>query len=53
VRESHYLHQTIEIVVEITAKFRERDLLIPQYAIDEYMRRKQYHPMLRDDIRSW
>ena len=38
---------------EITTKFRERALLIPQYATDEDMRRKHYHSMLRDDIQEF
>ena len=37
-------------MAEITAKFRERALLIHQYATDEDMRRTRYHSMLRDDI---
>ena len=40
-------------MAEITAKFRERALLIPQYAEDEDLRRTQYHSMLREDIREF
>ena len=31
--------QTTEIVAEITAKFRERALLVPQYVVDKEMKR--------------
>ena len=40
----------MESVVEITAKFRERALLVPQYAGDEEMQKTRYHDMLRADI---
>ena len=53
VREFHDLQQTTKTVAEITAKFRERALLIPQYATDEDMRRTRYHSMLREDIREF
>ena len=53
VREFHDLQQTTKTVAEITAKFRERALLIPQYETDENMRRTRYHSMLRDDIREF
>ncbi|XP_023736709.1 uncharacterized protein LOC111884641 [Lactuca sativa] len=53
VREFHDLQQTTETVAEITAKFWERALLIPQYATDEQMKRTRYHSMLRDDIREF
>ena len=46
------MRQTIESVAEITAKFRERALLVPQYAGDEEMRKTRYHYMLRADIRE-
>ena len=46
------MRQTTETVAEITAKFRERALLVPQYAGDEDMRRTRYHDMLRADIRE-
>ena len=46
------MRQTTETVAEITAKFRERALLVPQYARDEDMRRTRYHDMLRADIRE-
>ena len=38
VSEFHDRHQTTETVAEITAKFREQALLIPQYATAEDMR---------------
>ena len=53
VREFHDLQQTTETVAEITAKFRERALLIPQYAEDEDLRKTRYHSMLREDIREF
>ena len=43
---------TTETVAEITAMFRERALLVPQYAGNEDMRRTHYHDMLRADIRE-
>ena len=53
VGEFHGLQQTTKTVAEITAKFRERALLIPQYATDEDMRRTRYHSMLRDDVQEF
>ena len=38
-REFQDLRQTTETVAEITAKFRERTLLVPQYAADEEMKK--------------
>ena len=49
-RGFHELQQTTETVAEITAKFREQMLLIPQYATDEVMLRRRHHSMLREDI---
>lgn len=40
-------------MAEITAKFRERALLVPQYVADEEMKKARYHEMLRDDIRQF
>ena len=40
-------------MAEITAKFRERALLVPQYAADEEMKKARYHEMLRSDIRQF
>ena len=45
--------QTTETVAEITAKFRERALLVPQYVTDEEMKKARYHEMLRADIREF
>ena len=42
-REFQDLRQTIEMVPEITAMFRERALLIPQYVVDEKMKKARYH----------
>lgn len=53
VMEFHDLQLTIETVAEIIAKFRERALLIPQYATDKDMRRTRYHSMLREGIREF
>ena len=52
-REFLDMRQTTETVVEITAKFWERVLLVPQYEGDEDMRRTRYHDMLRADIREY
>ena len=46
------MRQTTETVAKITAKFRERALLVPQYAGDEDMRKTCSHDMLRADIRE-
>ena len=53
VREFHDLQRTTETVAEITAKFQERALLIPQYAADEDLRRTLYYSMLREEIREF
>ena len=37
-------------MAEITANFRERALLVLQYATDEETRKMRYHSMLRYDI---
>ena len=50
-REFQDLHQTIETVAEITAMFKERALLAPQYVADEEMKKAWYHEMMRSDIR--
>ena len=50
-REFQDLQQTTETVMEITAKFRERALLVLQYVADEEMKKARYHEMLRSDIR--
>ena len=50
-REFQDLTQTTESVAEITTKFRERALFVPQYAADEEMKKARYHEMLRSDIR--
>ena len=38
-RKFQDLRQTTETVAEITAKFRERALLVPQYVVDEEMKK--------------
>ena len=52
-REFLDMRQSTNTVAEITAKFRERSLLVPQYAGDEDMRRTCYHDMLRADIQEY
>ena len=49
-REFLDMRQITETVAEITAMFRERALLVPQYARDEEMRKTRYHDMLGADI---
>ena len=39
--------------MEITPKFRERELLLLSYTTDEEMKNTIYHAMLRDDIREF
>lgn len=43
----------IETMAEITARFTERALLIPQYATNEEMKNTLYHDMLRADINEF
>ena len=45
------LQQTTETVIEITAMFRKRALLVLQYVADEEMKKNQCHEMLSSDIR--
>ena len=52
-REFQGLRQMTEIVAEITAKFRESSILVPQYVANEEMKKTKYHDMLRDDIREF
>lgn len=40
-------------MAKITANFLGRDLLVPQYAADEEMKKNRYHNMLRSDIREF
>ena len=51
-REFLDMRQTTELVAEITAMFRERALVVPQYAGDDEMQRTRCHDMLRADIRE-
>lgn len=37
-------------VVDITAMFRERTLLVPHYMEDKEMKKALYHDMVQDDI---
>lgn len=41
------------MVAELNAKFWERDLLVPQYVVDEEMKKVRYHDMMQDDIRKF
>ena len=52
-REFQDLHHITGTVVEITSKFREWDLLVLQYNVDEEIMKKRYHDMLREDIREF
>ena len=52
-REFQDLHQTTETMAEITTKFQERALLVPQYAADKEMKKVRYHDMLQDDMRKF
>ena len=40
------LHQKIENVAEVTAKPRERAYMVPQYAVDEEMKKESYQDIL-------
>ena len=51
-REFIDMGQTTETMADITAKFRERALLVPRYVGDEEMQKTRYHDMLRADIRE-
>ena len=46
------MRQMNESMAETTTTFRERALLVPQYAGDEEMRKNRYYDMLRADIRK-
>lgn len=37
-------------MADITAKFREKDLLVPKYIADGEMKKMRYPDMLHDDI---
>ena len=52
-REFLDLLQTTEIVAKITAKFRERPLLILQYVAEEELKKMRYDDMLRDEIHEF
>lgn len=42
-----------KIVAEISAKFRERALLVLQYAVDENMKKTRYQDIPRDEIKDF
>ena len=52
-REFQDLHQTIEMVAEITTIFRKRALLVPQYVADDEMKKARYHEMFTSNIREF
>ena len=52
-REFQDLLQTTGSVAEIIAKFKERDLLVPQYVVNEEMKKAMYYDMLRGHIREF
>ena len=52
-RELQDLHQTTETVADITTIFWERELLLPQYAAEEEIKKVRYHEILRSDIRQF
>ena len=39
-----------ETVTEITAMFKERTFVIPQYVADKEMKKARYHEMLQSNI---
>lgn len=53
VKEYVDMHQTNETMAEITTKFRERALVVPQYDADEEMWQTRYHDLLISDIREF
>ena len=52
-QEFQDLQQTTETVAEFTAKFRERAICVPQYVMDEEMKKAGDHEMMRSDIREF
>lgn len=49
-REFQVLRQVTETMAKITTKFKERDLLVLQYVVEEEMNKTRYHDMLMDGI---
>ena len=47
------MRQTTETVAKITSKFREWDLLVPQYATDKEMKKTRYDDMLKPEIKEF
>ena len=47
------LEQTIEMVADICAKFREKVMIYPHYMASEEMRMTHYHDMLRMEIQEY
>lgn len=52
-RDFHDLQQMMETMADIASKFRERALFVPQYAVDEEVKKSRYHNMLRAKIREF
>ncbi|KAL7585243.1 hypothetical protein Lser_V15G45405 [Lactuca serriola] len=52
-REFQDLFQTTETVAGITAMFRDRAFLVPQYVASEEMKKARYHDILKDEIREF
>lgn len=52
-REFQDLHKSNDFMAEITTKFRERALLVSQYAANEEMKKTRYRDILRDTIRDF
>lgn len=52
-REFHDMRQKTGTVPEITAKFQERALSVPQYVAGEEMKKTRYHDMMRVNIRDF
>ena len=47
------MRKMTETVAEITTKFQECDLLVPQYVVEDEMRNTRYHDTLRSNIREY
>lgn len=47
------LRRIAKTMTEITARFREMALMVPQYVVDKEMKKTRYHNMLREDIQKF
>lgn len=52
-REFQYLQETTDTMENITSRFREKALLVPQYDRDEEMKKMRYQDMLKENIRMF